>query len=72
MKRKQTAGLNPTAVRLQLHLLLRNGGFGITNFPPDVFAAAFLSSHWEEPKTYNHSIKTTLSHNIHGVNIESI
>jgi hypothetical protein len=40
----QTAGLNPTAIRLQLHLLLRNGGFGTANFPPDVCAAAFLSS----------------------------
>jgi hypothetical protein len=38
----QTAGLNPTAVRLQLHLPLRNRGYGIAKFPPNVCVAAFF------------------------------
>jgi hypothetical protein len=39
----RTAGLNPTATSLQLHLLLREGGFGVSDFPP-ACAAAFISS----------------------------
>jgi hypothetical protein len=40
----QTSSFNPTAVRLQLHLPLRDGGFGITKFSPEACAAAVLSS----------------------------
>jgi hypothetical protein len=39
----RTAGLNPTATNIQLHLPLREGGFGVSNFPPAVCAAAFVS-----------------------------
>jgi hypothetical protein len=39
-----SAALDPTATRIQLHLPLRLGGFGITSFPSEACAAAFLSS----------------------------
>jgi hypothetical protein len=39
-----TAGLNPTATNFQLHLPLREGGFGVNDFPPAACAAAFISS----------------------------
>jgi hypothetical protein len=40
----RTARLNPTATDLQLHLPLREGGFGVSDFPPAACAAAFISS----------------------------
>jgi hypothetical protein len=40
----RTAGLHPRASSLQLHLPLREGGFGVSDFPPASCAAAFISS----------------------------
>jgi hypothetical protein len=40
----RTAGLSPTAINLQLHLPLREGGFGVSDFPPAACAAVFISS----------------------------
>ena len=39
-----TAGLNEEAVRLQLHLPLRDGGFAVNDFPAELCAASFVTS----------------------------
>jgi hypothetical protein len=39
-----TAKLNPTTTNLQLHPPLREGGVSVSDFPPAVCAAAFISS----------------------------
>jgi hypothetical protein len=41
---RQTAVVHPAAFCLQLQLLLRDWGFGITSVPLEACAAAFLSS----------------------------
>jgi hypothetical protein len=44
---RPTSSVNPALDRLKLHFLLRKGGFGVAEFPPEACDAAFVpSSHF--------------------------
>jgi hypothetical protein len=45
----RTVGFNPTATNPQLNLPLREGGLGVSDFPPAACAAAFISAATQAP-----------------------